>query len=148
MNPKKPTHNLKHDEATTRLIKIDHRTENMQDSLGWLVVASAPQLSAQLLAAFGTSKRRAQVYLALDGRRSVNEVADHLGMKPQNVSIELTILKKKRLIDVTEGPDGGVRYSRKHQFDAIVGVSDNLMELFNVDADGKALPTKVKKKKT
>jgi DNA-binding MarR family transcriptional regulator len=126
------------DEVLRRLIRIDHKTDSMEDSLAWIVSANSPQLKNELIVAFGRSTRRVQVYLGLDGKRNVQEIAKHLQMKSPNVSRDLRWLKRKRLIDVVEAGSDGYIYKKKF-FDAIVGLSEALMEQFNLDSHGKNL---------
>ena len=121
-------------EVLRRLIAIDHKADSMEDSLAWLVRANAPQLKDELIASFGRSKRRVQVYLALDGKRNVGAVAAHLQIKAQNVTRELGWLKRKRLVDVMEADGDGVVYSKKF-FDAVVGLSESLAAKFGLDDD-------------
>lgn len=125
-------------EVLRRLIRIDHKTDSMEDSLAWIVSANSPQLTDDLISAFGSSTRRVQVYLALDGKRNVQDLAHHLGMKQPNVSSILAWLKRKRLIDVLEAGNGGNIYKKKF-FDAIVGLSEALMKRFNLDEHGSKL---------
>jgi DNA-binding transcriptional ArsR family regulator len=122
-------------EALRRLIRIDHKTDSMEDSLAWLVSANSPGLKEQLINAFSNGMRRVQIYLALNGKRNVQGIATHLHMKISNVSAELKWLKKRRLIDVLEAGNGGKKYKKKF-FDAIVGLSDALMQKFGLDEHG------------
>lgn len=122
-------------EVIRRLNAIDHKSNSMQDSLAWLVSAS-PQLKEKLLDTFGESQRRAQVFLGLDGKRTVDALAAHLGMQSQNVTTELRTLKKRRLIDVVDVSRAGKVYS-KSQLDAILGLSEDLAAKFNLTTDGK-----------
>lgn len=123
-------------EVLRRLIAIDHKTDSMEDSLAWLVRANSPQLKGELIEAFGKGKRRIQVYLALDGNRNVNAIADHLGIKRQNVTRELKWLRDRRLVDVVEAEGSGVVYAKKF-FDAVVGLSASLSDKFGLDAQGR-----------
>lgn len=123
-------------EVLRRLIGIDHKTDSMEDSLAWLVRANAPHLKTELVDAFGQSKRRVQVYLSLDGKRNVGAIAEHLDMKSQNVTAELRWLKKYRLVDVVEADGAGTVYAKKF-FDAVVGLSDELMAKFKLDGSGR-----------
>src|SRR6266446_8630318 len=109
-------------EILRRLIHIDNKTDSMGDSLAWLVQANAPHLKTELVKAFGNSRRRVQVYLLLNGSRNVDDIANLLQMKGQNVSIELTWLRRKRLIHIVEAGRGGKKY-RKKFFDAVIGLS-------------------------
>jgi len=122
-------------EVLRRLIAIDHKSDSMEDSLAWLVRASGPKLLEELINAFGKSKRRVQVYLALDGVKNVDAIATHLDMKRQNVTAELSWLKRMRLIDVLEADGQGTRYTRKF-FDSVVGLSAALMRKHDLDESG------------
>src|SRR5437870_4763934 len=108
----------------------------MEDSLAWLVHAEAGLLQ-KMLQKFGTSRRRVQVYLALDGMKNVNAVAATLSMKIPNVSRDLRWLKKERLIDLADATAPGVVYKKKF-FDSIVGLSDALMKKFKLNEKGLA----------
>lgn len=123
-------------EMLRRLIRIDHKTDSVQDSLAWLVRSNAHGLKEELLAAFGKSRRRAQVYLALDGNRNVTDLATHLGMHSPNISTELRSLKKLRLVDTVEAENSGTVYNKKF-FDSVVGLSDALMDKFSLDESGR-----------
>jgi DNA-binding transcriptional ArsR family regulator len=107
-------------EVRRRLTNIEQKTDSMQDSLTWLVRASAKELLPRLLEEFGKSERRIAVYLAVNGERSVNVLAEHLGMKQENVSIQLAWLKNKKIVRLR-----GKRYV-KEDFDGIVDLSQHL----------------------
>jgi hypothetical protein len=122
------------DEILRRVISIDNRQVSMEDSLAWLVHAE-DGLRDRMLKKFGSSRRRVQVYLALDGKRNVNAVASALSMKTQNVTAELRWLKGERLIDIADVSGASVVYKKKI-FDSIVGLSAALMQEFNLNAEG------------
>jgi DNA-binding transcriptional ArsR family regulator len=119
-----------------RLIRIDNRTDAIQHNLAWLVRANEPQLKEKLVQAFGNSRRRVQVYLALDGVQTVNGLVKLLGMKQPNVSVEIAWLKKKGLIDVA-GADGQGTVYQKTIFDSIINLSDELAAKFSLDRHGR-----------
>lgn len=128
---KKPT---PEDEILRRVISIDNRQVSMEDSLAWLVHAE-DGLRDKMLKKFGASRRRVQVYLALDGIKNVNAVALALSMKDPNVSRDLRWLKKERLIDLADVNGPGIIYKKKF-FDAIVGLSEELMKKFKLNERG------------
>jgi DNA-binding transcriptional ArsR family regulator len=123
-------------EALERLIRIDNRTDAIQHNLGWLVRANEPQLKETLINAFGNSVRRVQIYVALDGVKNVNQIADALGMLRPHVSREIIWLKKKGLIDVAEASGQGNIY-KKTIFDSIINLSDELAAKFKLDKHGR-----------
>lgn len=112
-------------EVRKRLTRIEQKSDAMNDCLTWLVRANAERLLPKLLADFGGGERRIGVYLALDGQRSVDAVAKHLGMKAYNVSIELNWLKERSLVRVKETSRLGKIYV-KEDFDGIVELTRNL----------------------
>jgi DNA-binding transcriptional ArsR family regulator len=120
-----------------RLIRIDNRTDAIQHNLAWLVRANEPQLKEKLVKAFGNSRRRVQVYLALNGLKTVKDLVKFLGMKQPNVSIEIAWLKKKGLIDVADADGQGTVY-QKTIFDSIINLSDELAARFSLDKQGRA----------
>jgi DNA-binding transcriptional ArsR family regulator len=129
------------DKILERLIRIDNRTDAMQHNLAWLVRANEPQLKQELIAAFGNSARRVQIYVALDGVKNVQAIADALGMHQPHVSRDLLWLKKRGLIDVVEGDGQGTIYT-KTIFDSIINLSEELAKKFSLNKHG--LPSKKK----
>ncbi len=124
------------DQILERLIRIDNRTDAMQHNLAWLVRANEPQLKEKLIEAFGNSVRRVQVYVALDGVKNVQGIADALGMKQPNVSRDLLWLKKRGLIDAADADGQGTVY-RKTIFDSIIHLSEELAAKFSLDKHGR-----------
>jgi|ERR1043165_2418365 DNA-binding transcriptional ArsR family regulator len=129
------------DKILERLIRIDNRTDAMQHNLAWLVRANEPQLKQELIAAFGNSARRVQIYVALDGVKNVQAIADALGMHQPHVSRDLLWLKKRGLIDVVEADGQGTIY-KKTIFDSIINLSEELAKKFSLNKHG--LPSKKK----
>jgi len=124
-----------------KLIKLDNRTDSMRHSLDWLVRASEPQLKEALIKAFGKSAVRVQVYLAVDGRKNVNDVAKALGLVRENVSREIAWLKKKELIAPIDADGRGTIY-KKTQLDSIIHLSEDLARLFEFDKHGRSTKKK------
>ena len=81
---------------------------------------------------------RAQVYLAANGERTVNDIAELLGMHQPSVSKALKYLQQEGLLEVYER-EGRRAYWGKKQVDRTLRISIFLMEKFGFDKDG--LPT-------
>ena len=79
---------------------------------------------------FGTSSRRAEIYLTLDGKKSATEIASELTMKRPNVSIEIGILYNSGLIEQVEDKKGSP-YRRRICFE-IIGLSQLVKNHFNL----------------
>ncbi|MGY5863287.1 MAG: hypothetical protein RTV41_01670 [Candidatus Thorarchaeota archaeon] len=80
------------------------------------------------LGAFGTSKRRVDVYFALDGMKTATEIALELNMKRPNVSIEIGILFDSGLIEQVEDKQGSP-YRRRMCFE-LIGLSSAVRTKF------------------
>lgn len=120
-----------------KVAAIGRRMDSVEEIVGWLAHAE-DKLPGKMLSSFGTSRRRAQVYLALDGVKNAVDIAKVARTQRQNVDVELRALRKKRLVDIVEANGRGVIY-RKRSIDAITGLSDALMKMFNLDKYGRPL---------
>jgi predicted transcriptional regulator len=80
------------------LREIKAKVEGIDKSVDLLVRANRKQIIEDLMAFFGKSKDRVKVFLAMDGEKSVNQIANELGMKVQNVSKRITELDREGLI--------------------------------------------------
>ena len=101
-------------------------------------IADTDETRAKFLKRFGRSRRRAQVYLALDGIRDANDVAKAIRKVRQDVDKEIRHLVKNRLVELVEALGRGAIY-RKRAVDKRVGLSHELMEHFRLDEDGRPL---------
>ncbi len=119
------------DELSQDIKEIKWHQEAIDASMEMLIRANRKQILAEILEFFGTSKRRAQVYLAVDGEHSVNAIADLLQMKHQNVSRDLMQLKDFGLIEIKSVSGGTIVY-RKRKIDRVVGLSRELERKFQL----------------
>jgi len=124
-----------------KLIRIDNRTDSMRHSLDWLVRANEPKLKETLIEAFGRSAVRVQVYLALDGKKNVNDLAKALELVRENVSREIAWLKKKGLIAPIDADGRGTIYKRT-ELDSIIHLSEDLARRFELDKHGRPVNKK------
>jgi len=69
----------------SRLAKIQHKVDSLEQTTAFALRADSDRHKASAKQIFKNSKRRAQVYLAADGQRSVQEIAAHLRKPIQNV---------------------------------------------------------------
>ena len=84
---------------------------------------------------FGKSKRRVQVYLAADGNRSVQEIADILDMKQPNVSKILAFLQDEGLLEIFDQENGETFWCKK-PIDRTIRISHLLQREFSLNKDG------------
>src|SRR6266849_6534132 len=89
-----------------RLAKIEHKVDSLERTTAFALRAEAQKHFDSVKEIFRNGKRRAQVYLAADGQRSVHQIAEYLGMQPPNVSRELQTLAEEGLLEIID-TDGG-----------------------------------------
>src|SRR5437867_1699066 len=119
------------DELSQDIKEIKWHQEAIDASMEMLIRANKKQILTEILGFFGNSKRRAQVYLAVDGERSVAAIAGLLTMKGPNVSSELTLLKDFGLIEVKSVSGPAIVY-KKRKIDRILGVGRELEQIFRL----------------
>ncbi len=118
-----------------RLANIEHKVDSLDQTTAFSLRADAEKHYDSVREVFGTSKRRVQVYLAANGNRAVEDIADLLSMNPPNVSRELSHLGEEGLLEVLE-VEGGRSYWGKKAIDRTIRISRHLMEEYGFDEDG------------
>lgn len=119
----------------SRLSNIEHRVDSIDQTNAFALRAEREKHLGSIKQIFGTSKRRAQIYLAANGRKTVNQIATHLGIKnANNVSAELSFLNEEGLIEILDTSNG--RIWGKKRVDATLQISRFLKEHFNLTDDG------------
>lgn len=129
----------------SRLAQIQHKVDSIEQTTAFALRADADKHFASAMEIFGKSKRRAQIYLAANGVRSVQEIAAHLKMQRQNVGPVLKILAEEGLLELIDSRSGSDIWARK-SIDRTVRISKLLQAEFNLLADGQ-LSNKAPKKK-
>lgn len=130
----------------SRLGRIEHKVDSLDQTNAFALRADEDKYFATVIKIFGTSKRRVQIYLAVNGARGVQDIADHLGMKRQNVGPDLQMLTEEGLLEIIDAPGGKDIYAKK-ALDKSLRVSKQLQERFNLDRNGLELPEAKSKKK-
>lgn len=128
-----------------RLARIEHRVDSLDQTSAFALRAEAEKHLEEVKKIFRHGKRRAQIYLAADGNRGVNEIAAHLKMKRQNVGPDLRILGEEGLLEIV-GVSGGRDIWAKKSIDRTLRITKYLCGEYGLKTDGK--PSKSKKKKT
>jgi biotin operon repressor len=122
----------------SRLAKIQHKVDSLEQTQAFALRADAERHFASAKAIFKNSKRRAQVYLAANGQRSVQEIGQHLNMQRQNVGPELKVLREEGLLEIIDEV-GGRDVWAKTPIDRSVRISKFLCQEFNLNSDGRSL---------
>lgn len=120
----------------SRLGKIEHKVDSLDQTHAFALRADSDKHLAVAKAIFGGSKRRAQIYLAANGSRSVQEIASHLRMQRQNVGPELKRLAEEGLLEIVD-TSGGRDIWAKKAIDRTVRISQFLRQEYSLGVDGR-----------
>ncbi|TKJ30768.1 MAG: hypothetical protein CEE40_03660 [Chloroflexi bacterium B3_Chlor] len=116
-----------------RLEQLTWHVDSIDESVVLLARAQRDAITQDILQLFKGRYGRvkvpmARVYLALDGRRNQREIARSTRIAESNLSVEISGLKTKGLIEIVDaGPSGNI-YGKK-KWDALLGISDTLKRL-------------------
>lgn len=132
-----------------RLAKIEHKVDSIEQTNAFALRAEAEKHFAEVKKIFGNSVRRAQVYLAADGYKSVQEIAEHLGMQRQNVGPDLKHLGDEGLLELVDSQSNRDIWAKK-PVDRTLRITSFLCDEFGLQKDGvlQKTPKKAKKKKS
>jgi len=120
----------------SRLARIEHKVDSLEQTTAFALRADEDKHFASVKAIFRNSKRRAQVYLAANGSRSVQQIADHLHMKRQNVGPELSTLAQEGLLELSESHSGQDIWAKK-PLDRTLRITKFLQKEFSLTSDGR-----------
>ena len=129
----------------SRLAVIEHKVDSLEQTTAFALRAEADKHFASVKEIFRRSKRRAQVYLAVDGTRGVEEIAEHLSMKRQNVGPELSRLADEGLLEII-GSEGGKDIWARKPVDRTLRIAKFLQQEFGLARDGLPLDKPGKRK--
>jgi DNA-binding transcriptional ArsR family regulator len=128
----------------SRLAKIQHKVDSLEQTTAFALRADSERHFASAQEIFKKSKRRAQVYLAADGQRSVQEIGRHLGMKRQNVGPDLKVLGDEGLLEIIDEVAGKDIWA-KTAIDKSLRISKFLCKEFELDGDGQSVKASKRK---
>ena len=133
----------KYQQILSRLGAIQHDVDSLKQTTAFALRAEADKHLESVQVIFQKSERRVQVYLAVNGGRTVSGIASHLGMKGPNVSTELKILREEGLIELIDS--GGGDIYAKTPVDHTLRISRYLTKKYNFTSDGLRAPDKGRK---
>lgn len=130
----------------SRLAKIEHKVDSIEQTNAFALRAEAGKHFAEVEKIFGRSIRRAQVYLAANGARSVQDIAKHLGMQRQNVGPDLKHLADEGLLELSDSRGHEDIWAKK-PLDRTLRITPFLCRTFSLKEDGtKDVLTKKRKR--
>jgi DNA-binding MarR family transcriptional regulator len=119
-----------------RLARIEHKVDSMDQTQAFALRAEASKHEESMHAVFRNSKRRAQIYLAANGGRGVNEIAAYLGMVRQNVGQQLKLLAAEGMLEISDTEGGRDIWSKK-PIDRTLRISLYLQKEYLLGPDGR-----------
>ena len=144
---KPPDKNLDRDQQIlSRLSRIEHKVDSLEQTTAFALRADSDKHFSSVKVIFGRSKRKAQVYLAVDGQKGVQEIAQHLRMKRQNVGPELKSLADEGLLEIID-TQGGKDIWGKKPVDRTLRITKFLQSEFDLNPDGLSIKIKKNKKR-
>lgn len=120
------------EEVARDIREIKWHQEAIDSSMELLIKANREAILKEILAFFGNSRRRVQIYIAIDGTRTVEDITRFLDMKKPNVSAQLTRLGEEGLIEIKKITKAG-RIYKKRRVDRILGIGRKLRKKFGID---------------
>jgi biotin operon repressor len=118
------------------LARIEHKVDSIEQTSAFALRAEADKHFESVKKIFKNGRRRAQVYLAADGTKSVQEIADHLGMKRQNVGVELKLLSEDEgLLEISDCGGRGDIWCKK-AVDRSLRITPFLCSEYDLTEDG------------
>jgi DNA-binding transcriptional ArsR family regulator len=121
------------DEIAKDIREIKWHQEAIDSSMELLIKANKVDILTEIMDFFGRSKRRAEIYLLVDGKRTVEDITEFLGLQKPNVSLELTKLKTEGLIEIKRITKGGYYIYKKRRVDSILHISKKLKKKFELN---------------
>ena len=118
-----------------RLAKIEHKVDSIEQTNAFALRPEAERYFAEVKKIFRRSIRRAQVYLAADGIRSVQEIAKHLRMQRQNVGPDLKHLGNEGLLELVDSRSNRDIWAKK-PVDRTLRITLFLCQEFNLQKNG------------
>ena len=92
--------------------EIKWRVEGIEKSVDLLVRANRDEIIKDLMEFFGRSKNRVNVFLSIDGEKTVNQITKDLEMKKPNVSKRITELQDEGLVKIKKITKQGYIYEK------------------------------------
>ncbi len=125
----------------SRLAQIQHKVDSLEQTTAFALRADSDKHLGSVMKIFGKGKNRAKIYLAVNGDRSVQQIAELLSIKPQNVSPALKILREEGLIEMRDSQGNSDIYA-KTPLDRTLQITKKLTGEFQLTSEGLPLKTK------
>lgn len=121
-------------EDTEVLDSILHEIRVVRSLLQMSLMPHKEEILASAMEVFGSSEKRAEVYLATDGNRNATQIAKLLNMKRPNVSVEHGILFERNIIEPDHELGGGYVYCKTPSY-VQMGLVGRVQSHFGIEFD-------------
>jgi DNA-binding MarR family transcriptional regulator len=112
--------------------EIKNRVTGLDNSVDLLLRASRKQITDDLMIFFGRSLDRIKVFLAIDGEKTVGEIAKKIKIDRTNVSRRITELLREDLVYLIENTQKGKVYAMTRKV-KILNLQKELKKKFDLD---------------
>lgn len=119
--------------------EIKWRVEGIEKSVDLLVRANRDLIIEDLMEFFGRSKDRVNVFLNVDGEKTVNQITAELGMRKPNVSKRITELQNEGLVKIKKITKQGYVYEKTEKV-RILNLEKILRKKFSIGEQTKPTP--------
>ena len=120
------------DELTKDVREIKWHQEEIDSSLELLLRVNKPELLKQVLDMFGKAETRARIYLSVDGKKNISEIATDVRILYNNVYPILNTLRDWSLVTAIGEKDKQLVF-KKTKLERILALSKELRKKFNVE---------------
>lgn len=117
--------------------EIKWKVEGIDKSIDLLVRANRKGIIDDLMEFFGKSRERVNVFLSIDGKKTVEQIAKDLGMKGPNVSRRITELRDEGLINIKKTTRQGFIYEKTEKV-RVLGLEKKLRKKFAIGDENKS----------
>lgn len=131
------------EDAAEDIRKIRWHQEAIDKNIELLTRAHRKEILEEIMNFFGNVHRkkkainRARIFIAIDGKRTVSDLATYLSLPISYISQEITKLKGMSLIEVKKVSKKGIVY-KKTRANSILRISAKLKKDFGITEDTKA----------
>lgn len=131
------------EDAAEDIRKIRWHQEAIDKNIELLTRAHRKEILEEIMNFFGNVHRkkkainRSRIFIAIDGKRTVSDLATYLSLPISYISQEITKLKGMSLIEVKKVSKKGIVY-KKTRANSILRISAKLKKDFGITEDTKA----------
>lgn len=131
------------EDAAEDIRKIRWHQEAIDKNIELLTRAHKKEILEEIMNFFGNVHRkkkainRARIFIAIDGKRTVSDLATYLSLPISYISQEITKLKGMSLIELKKVSKKGIVY-KKTRANSILRISAKLKKDFGITEDTKA----------